>query len=174
MITIVTILLLVLFSDSVSKIISWIGDLVGSEEVSSRLHALAGGSDSLNKFEDNRLDMYTLSINQFVSYPLFGTLFASYKVNGGHSFILDSLASFGLFGGTLLFLMYKKIFTVFVLPYKEKEGFGFILWTYIQAIILSFINTGAWLEVLCLFVPLLIWSLYNGNEQCESIDIASN
>lgn len=165
-------LFLLVFSNAIISFLKWMGSVIDSESISMRLNALAGGRSGLEQSEDNRLELYQMSINHFLNHPIFGTLFESYKVNGGHSFVLDNLASFGLFGGVLMFLMYKGVFKSFLLPYKEKTGFGYIVWFFIQAIILSIVNTGMWLEVLCLFAPILLHWIY-GNETEEVKDEAA-
>lgn len=169
-IAIFTLLFLLFFSDFIAEFLRWLGNTVGSEAISMRLNALAGGRSGLEHSEDNRLELYQMSINHFLNHPIFGTLFESYKVNGGHSFVLDNLASFGLFGGVLMFLMYKGVFKRFLLPYKGKTGFGYIVWFFIQAIILSIVNTGMWLEVLCLFAPILLHWIYGNETETKEVN----
>ena len=169
-IVIVSLLLLVVFSNVVVDFLNWLSKIVGSEDMSSRLDALANGREGLESSEDNRLELYQLSLNQFLKNPVFGTLFAKDRINGGHSFILDNLASFGLLGGVLMFFMYKSIFKRFLIPYKDKPGFGYIVWTFIQAIILSIINTGMWLDVLCLFTPILLHWIYGNETETKEVN----
>lgn len=166
-IAISALLFLLIFSGFIADFLRWLGNIIGSEAISMRLDALAGGRSGLEQSEDNRLELYQMSINHFLNHPIFGTLFESYKVNGGHSFVLDNLASFGLLGGVLMFLMYKGVFKRFLLPYREKSGFGYVVWTFIQSIILSIVNTGMWLEVLCLFVPILLHWIYRNETETE-------
>lgn len=168
-ISIFAILFLLIFPNVITDFLNWLSGAVESKTMSTRLDALSGGKAGLESSEDNRLELYTISLNRFFQYPLFGELFESRKTNGGHSFILDSFASYGLLGGSLMFFMYKRIFTRFFLPFKNKIGFGYIVWVFIQAIILSFINTGMWLNVLCLFVPLLLYWIY-GTEEIKNED----
>ena len=155
------------FTNVVVDFLNWLSEVVGSEEISRRLIALSGGTAGLEASEDNRIELYRWSLNKFFANPIFGTLFESNKFNGGHSFILDSLASYGVVGGTLLYFMYKRIFTCFFLPFKDKPGFGYVVWIFIQAIILSIVNTGMWLEVLCLFCPILFYWIYGTEPKTE-------
>ena len=41
-----------------------------------------------------------------------------------------------------------------------ENGFGAILWTFLQAILLSSINTGMWLNVIGLMMPVLVSWIY--------------
>ena len=177
LITILSLLFLIFFSGFIAGFLKWLSSIVGSEAISSRLDALAGGAAGLEQSEDNRIELYNMSLNQFFGNPIFGTVFASYKTNGGHSAILDSLAQYGLIGGVVMFYMYKRVFTRFYLPFKDKQGFGYIVWTFVQAIILSIVNTGMWFDVLCLFAPLLFYRIYGiedeKNEDTVDSELAS-
>ena len=169
-ITIAGFLILFLFSGLITGFFDWLSKQVSSEDMADRLSALAGGVQGLENAEDNRIELYRMSLNKFLTHPLFGTLFESYKLNGGHSFILDNLASYGLIGGALMYFMYRRIFERFFLPFKDKPGFGYVIWTFIQAIILSIVNTGMWLEVLCLFCPILFYWIYETEPKTEEIE----
>lgn len=160
---------LLVFSNVITNFLDWLSKTVNSETMSDRLVALSGGTTGLEQSEDNRIELYRKSLNTFFSHPFFGTFFTRQRTDGGHSFILDSLAQFGLLGGVLLFFMYKNIFKRFFLPFKDQKGFGYVVWTFIQAIILSIVNTGMWLEVLCLFVPILLYAIY-GLEDVKNED----
>ncbi|MBO4433508.1 MAG: hypothetical protein J5852_08255 [Clostridia bacterium] len=144
----------------------WLADIISSDSVSGRLTALAGGVEGLENFEDNRLELYTMSLSAFFKSPLFGQLFSTTSYAGGHSFILDSLASYGILGGTTLFFIYRSIYKFFFKPFYNEAGFGFVLWSFVQAIILSFVNTGMWINVLALFIPIILYLFYNvGDEE---------
>lgn len=149
-----------LFSNVIVDILNWFSRVIDSETVSARLSALSGGKEGMAASDDNRWELYQLSINSFLEHPILGSFVFRKASGGGHSCILDSLSQFGLFGGVLLFYMYRNIFMKFFLPYREKDGFGYVVWVFIQALILSLINTGLWLNVLCLFIPLLLYYIY--------------
>ena len=169
-VSVAVVLFLLFFTSAITAFFQWLADVIGSEEVALRLNSLAGGVEGLEASDDPRLKLYTLSLTRFVEHPFLGTAFAdysSYKVNGGHSFLLDSLAQYGILGGIVLFFMYKRIFTRFFLPFKDKPGFGYIIWTFIQTIILSLVNTGIFLEVLCLFCPILFYWIYGTDSKTE-------
>ena len=170
-ISIISFIILFFFTGVISDFLHWLADVIGSEAIAHRLDALAGGTAGLEASEDNRIVLYRMSLSRFIEHPFFGTAFASssaYKTIGWHSFVLDSLAQYGIVGGAAMFFMYKRTFTRFFLPFKDKPGFGYVVWTFIQTLILSLINTGIFLEVLCLFCPLLFYWIYGNKTTLEN------
>lgn len=162
---VVEILLCVVFSDYVSDFFTLLGDRLNNKNFSERFYALAGGKKGLETAEDNRLELYTMSLNTFLSKPLLGTFLSGGYGSGGHSFILDALAQFGLAGATLLYFMYRRIYIAFYKPLKDKPGYGYLLWAFVQTILLSCINTGMWMEVLALYIPILAYAMYGKVEK---------
>ncbi len=154
----------VVFSDSVSNILMWLGDILDSNVLTPRLHALAGGRTGLEQVETKRLDLYLRSINTFLSNPLLGTFLKGGQGSGNHSFIFDTLAKFGLMGAGILFFMYKKIYQWFYKPMQAEQGYGYILWIFVQAIFLSCVNTGMWLYVLTLYAPIFLYIICEKGE----------
>ena len=97
--------------------------------------------------------------------PFFGKLLGNPTTSGGHSFILDSLADYGIIGGTALFFCYRNIFRHFCGVFKDKEGYGFVLWAFVQTIILSAVYTGMWLNILTFFIPILLPFIYGTDSE---------
>lgn len=157
---IVAMLAITLFSELFSDFLKWLADLIGSENIAMRLEALAGGRTGIENSEDNRIGLYEYSLQTFFRHPLLGTFLNGGGGIGGHSFILDFLAQFGLLGAAVLFFMYKTVYKYFFAKYKNSEGFGYILWLFVQTIILSTVNTGAWISVLAFFIPIFLRVIY--------------
>lgn len=160
----IAVLFVVYFNDYVSQFLSYVGTLTGSETMSERLNALAGGQAGLEASESNRIFLYRRSISTFFSHPLLGTFLSGGGGLGGHSFILDTLGKYGLIGVALLFFMYRKVFKCFVQPFENEAGYGFVLWTFVQAILLSCVNTGMWLDVIAMMMPILVCVIYRYGE----------
>lgn len=160
----IAVLFVVYFNDYVSQFLSYVGTLIGSETMSERLNALAGGQAGLEASESNRIFLYRRSISTFFSHPLLGTFLSGGGGLGGHSFILDTLGKYGLIGVALLFFMYRKVFKCFVQPFENEAGYGFVLWTFVQAILLSCVNTGMWLDVIAMMMPILVCVIYRYGE----------
>ena len=165
LIVIIAILLLVVFSESISDLFELLSTRIDNRDISERLRDLAGGREGLEQSEDPRLELWMGSISVFTNNPLIGKLSIS---GGGHSFILDTLATYGLLGMTLVTMLYITIFRKLYLPFKDTAGYGYIVWSFIQTIILSFLNPGMWLYVLCLYIPMLVALINKGEKPCES------
>lgn len=149
-----------LLSEVFSNFLMWLADIVGSETIAIRLEALADGRTGIENSEDNRIELYERSFYTFLHNPLFGTFLNGGGGIGGHSFILDFMAQFGLLGVAVLFWMYRTVYKFAFAPYKGMEGYGFILWLFVQTIILSTVNTGLWLSVLVFFIPIFLKAIY--------------
>ncbi len=164
---IMAVITMVLFEEKVSDFLVWLGNVIGSEDVSVRLEVLAGGTQELETFDDKRFLYYMRSINTFFEHPLLGTVFNGRGGVGGHSFILDTLGKTGVLGAILLVIMYKRLWKMFYKPYKRMCGYGYVVWFFAQAILLAFINPGMHLGVLALFGPLIIHTIYEDKMQLE-------
>ena len=136
---------------------------VDSKEVSDRLIALSGGVEGLSSSEDKRFELYMRSLNSIISYPVIGGFWFGGLI-GGHSYILDTIAFWGVFGAGALFFIYRKIYIMFYKPYKSERGYGYIFWIFLQTIFLATINTGSWLNVLAFFVPIILCFIDNKRE----------
>jgi hypothetical protein len=154
------IVVLIFCSSYLSQFLTYVGTLTGSETLSVRFTALAGGQTGLESTDDNRIQLYQRSLTTFLQHPLIGTFLSGGGGVGGHSYILDILGRYGLLGAALLYFMYRKIYCFFVAPFKDMPGYGFVLWTFLQAILLSVLNPGMWLNVLTLIVPIFVIHIY--------------
>ena len=157
------VLVVLLFRVAIAALFSWFGELIGNQSMVDKVNAAFLGKDAVDNFDDDRGALYQLSVDLFLKHPLLGSLAGGSKVTGGHSFILDSFALYGLLGGALLVLMYVGIYRTFFLPLKGKPGYVIIFWAFMQPIMLSVINTGMWLDNLCLYTPLLACAIYGGD-----------
>lgn len=153
-------LVFIVFSSLFSKALNSLAEIIGSDTMAERLQALAGGKTGLEETDDDRLSRYMRSLNTFLNNPLFGSFLDGGGNLGGHSFILDFIGRYGLIGLTLLFFMYRTVYRRFFAPYKRKEGYGYIIWIFVQTLLLSLINTGMWLPVLSVFVPAFLHAIY--------------
>ena len=158
------VLFVFLFQGVISDLLKTLADRVDSKVLSERLVILAGGEEAFEKSDNQRLLLYRYSFNAFLSSPLFGTMLGKHAKDGGHSAILDTMAQYGLIGLAVLYSMYRKIYVYFIKPYSNHPGFGFIVWTFTQAIFLSTVNTGLWFSVLALYLPLILYAVSEKEE----------
>lgn len=149
----------VVFSGFFSYLLKTIGNMFGSETIRERLIALSGGTDALETFDDNRIWLYRNNIDIFLHNPLFGTMFGNDSGAAGHSQILITLAQHGILGGMALFFMYRCIYRSFFRPFRHIPGYGYYFLVFIEAIMLSSINTGFFLFVLTFCAPILFCSI---------------
>lgn len=154
-------ILVFLLGSLFSRIFAWLADVINSESMAMRLRDLSKGWGGLSGSDDPRLPLYLQSLESFSRSPLFGRMLSGqgYFV-GGHSFLLDSLGLYGLLGATFLFFMYRTIYRTFFKPYAKEPSFGYAFWAFLQTLLLSLLNTGMWLWVLCFFSPLLLSWIY--------------
>ena len=170
-IAILAIIVLFVLNDYVADFFRSLSTIINSQDISERLLALSGGTTGLEASDDNRIFLYRKSFNTFLEYPLFGSFISGDIRVGGHSAILDSLAQFGLVGASVLFFMYRKIYRIFIRPFNKNKGYGYLVWSFLQAIILSVLNTGLWLYVLTLYIPILSYKIneMDGKENENSL-----
>lgn len=153
-----------------SSALQWLSGIVSSKDISERLMALSGGSSGLESFDDDRVFRYQISFKVFLRNPLFGRLLWNTSRIGGHSAILDSLANYGIFGAGVMFLMYRKIYNLFYRPYKGESGYGYYFWSFIQAILLSCLNTGFWISALAIYLPFIFISIIGEDKNESTLD----
>lgn len=158
----------VIFFPLFSLLFKFLSDHISNEAISERLLVLANGREGFEQTDDKRLDLYWMSISSFLKYPLFGSIFTKNVKTGGHSFLLDAIAHYGILGITLLVWMYRKMYRIFYRPYRKTVGYGYIFWMFLQAMILSLVNTGMWIKVLCLYLPVLLILIRHEGETHES------
>ena len=158
---VVSLLVFTILSGFLSRLLLWFAETIDSETMSLRLKMLAGGEGAIEDSDNNRLELYRRSFVTFINNPILGTFLNGGYGVGNHSFVLDMLGKFGLVGLTLLVFMYKTIYIRFFKPYKNLEGYGYVLWIFISTILLSSLNTGMWLSILALFAPALIRAIYS-------------
>lgn len=143
-------------------LLKFFSENVKSYTLSERLIYLSQTLNGVENTSDvgNRSDVLMVSLNSFIENPLFGSMLSE-NLTGGHSFILDNLARYGLFGIGSLFLMYRQVIKKLYLPFRDTEYYGYMILSLIQALILSTINTGDFLFVIAFVIPLIGYILQN-------------
>ena len=155
LVLVITILIVALLFSLISDLLNSLAEVIDNDTIAERLRDLAGGREGLENSEDNRLELYRRSFNSFMQNPIFGGMFVDLP-NGGHSQLLDTMAQYGIFGLVALVLIYIGIYNTFFKKYKNKFGYGYVFWIFLQAIILMILNPGMWLYELALFIPIIL------------------
>lgn len=159
------IILVVVFSTKyLIAFLSIISSVSGSDEVMVRMSDLADLSkgESLSSDSDviGRSERYMMSIKLFFSSPIWGQMFsyAPGKV-GGHSFILDNVAFYGLLGIYLLVLMFKTMYKLYIKDLKIFDIYPFAMIIFIEYILLTLLNPQPFIPFISFALPLSFYVL---------------
>lgn len=152
--------IVLLFRVAIGTFLSNFASSLGIQQVADKISALFLGVDSVDHFDDDRGALYMKSIEMFFNHPILGTLTGLSRKTGGHSFILDNLALYGIVGGIPIALMYRGIYKTVYEPLKNQPYFAIAFWSFLQPIVLSCLNPGMWLNNLCMFAPMLLCAIY--------------
>lgn len=132
-----------------------LGNLIGGEFTSVRLQELSSFSANEQSYLEGdmgaRSELYMKSINSFLSSPVWGS--SSAQV-GGHSYVFDNMAKFGLIGIVGMIMMFWAVFKCFYAPFKQQKWYGHILFSFFMVILLAFLNPKDNLSVLTFYIPL--------------------
>ncbi len=121
-------------------------------------------SDTLNRTSGGRLELYSQSLNSFRNNWITGTWDPT--ESGGHSFVFDNLATFGLLGLFSIILYMTQIFRLFIKKYNHKKLYPYVLLTFILSIITSVANPKFFTFIFTLIYPLMcITSSTTDNEE---------
>lgn len=154
----------------------FIGDLlievassVESETMAARLHDLGmilkNGMDYAEEGDvGSRMELYNMSIQSFLKSPLCGGI----KSIGGHSLFFDSLGRFGLLGLVAFIISYKKIWKEFYKPFSVAPYYGYLLFCFIQVVVMAILNPKDNLGVVTFTIPL--FALFYNQQYENSLD----
>jgi len=94
-----------------------------------------------------RQEVMRISWQSFINNPLTGS-----DKHGGHSYILDTMAHFGIFGVLFVIIVFRTMYKLFVRPYKESAIYGALIVVFIIQIILCIVNTMIFESAFIIFV----------------------
>lgn len=138
--------------------LDYISQVIPSEDVASRLNDLAtslkGEEISDESDISYRQNFYQMSIDVIKSHPL-GAWGDRSAIVGGHSYILDNLAKYGLLGIFFIWLMLKRMYQLYLLPCKDKPYYGYLLVILLLSCVMISVNTGIYYPVLTFVMPLV-------------------
>ncbi len=149
----------------ISGVLQFIASIVGSEQMADRFNELSMslGGQQLDEESDfgARLYFWSLSFNTFINHFLTGVYFITdvshrYMYIGGHSFILDTLARFGIISLFLLIWMFNTIYKLYIRPYRHRPEYIFVLTTFALNIVQCFVNTISIEIVFVFFIPVIM------------------
>lgn len=150
------ILLFFVFKPFISSGLKSVSEITRSENIADRVYDLHLKLEGKHTQDDSDLDAreqtYLKSLEQFKKTP-----FGSWKysgIGGGHSFVLDTLARYGLIGLILMIITYVYVYKYYIKPYDGDEIFGYSFYIYILFIIMSVFNPHIFTDIIMFVLPL--------------------
>ncbi len=138
-----------------SGLMELIASMAGSEQVEERLSAVSVFRSSKIIDDSNdfgqRMLLWQESLDVFSSNIMFG----SSGRNGGHSFVFDNMARFGIIGLVSIFIVFSRMYKQSFKSYKSYAVYGYCLYAFIiniaQCILNPVINYIAFTFIIPLF-----------------------
>lgn len=145
-------------TELLQSVLSWLSSTVSGENIALRLSSmsdmLSGKVVSDESDLANRSMHYTKSINDFLSSPFIGT-----GMNGGgHSFLLDNMAKYGLFGLFLYIIMFRYIYKIFIKPFAKEKIYGHVIYVFLTYIALTIVNPQPYFILSTFLLPLFCFA----------------
>lgn len=155
-IVVVVIILALLLGGVVADLLDGLSDLLPSSTMAARLDyfakVLRGEDVGETEGSGDRMALYSKAINEFIDSKFMGTWGTT--EGSEHSFILDSLAKYGIIGIGTLLLTYTVIYKGFVGAHKSKDYYPYLVWMYIMALFLAVLNPKLNQYVFIFMIPL--------------------
>lgn len=145
----------------ISQTLIFVSENTESHSVSTRLLDLGmviKGHDTESKDSDldGRKNKYTKSLNSFQSNPI-GSWGIYKEEIGGHSYLFDNMARFGVFALLFICVMIKKVYTIYIQPNKYKLYYGYEVIMLLFYCILFIVNPGTFYVPLTFVMPLFFF-----------------
>lgn len=138
-----------------SDVLMNISENYASEQVADRLTELAnildGKESSAHSDIDSRNEAYMKSMDFFLDNPFGGW---NISKSGGHSFIFDALAKYGVFGLFFVVLLIKKVNMKYIKPMRGTYIYGYALVILILFIITAMLNPKIFTNMLMFVLPI--------------------
>lgn len=152
-------MMILIFRPLFSSLISHLACYFSSEQISSRLNeislSLAGRLNGTGNTDlEDRMSRWRESWIIFKSSPIIG----SPAPNGGHSFILDSFARYGIVGILSLFILARQLVIKYIKPYKQNGVYTYLCMVALLQIIYAIVNPKLYIEVFVLIIPLYTYT----------------
>ncbi len=148
-----------------SGLLEFVSSSTNSDLLSVRLSELSQSlsGEEMDESTDygTRLYLWELSLNTFFKYFFTGVYFITYRSQaymyvGGHSFILDTMARFGVIGLLLLVWMFRTLFKIYIKPYSQRPEYVYLLVVYAINIAQCLLNTLSIEIVFVYLIPLFM------------------
>ena len=146
--------LFLVLSTYMSEILLWSSKIIGSEIMADRLEGssdiASGVGADVNSDANIRITLWTKSINNFFSNPLFGVG----DNGGGHSWLFDNMSMFGVWGLFACLIVLRYVYKLTINIYRNSEYYFMVLFVFFMQIILSGVNTMLFFDVFIFLIPI--------------------
>lgn len=155
--TVVSIGIFIVFMlrEPLSSKLMLISENIESYDVSQRIYDISqyiiGEHTSDNSDLDAREDLYKKSVETF-SNNILGTW--NNKNIGGHSFILDNMAKYGILGIIMIIIMIYKLYKLYISQIKNDRIIGYAYYLLLIYIILAIVNPHIFTDIIMFVLPL--------------------
>jgi hypothetical protein len=149
-------LLILITGPLIGNFFRYLSDVVEGTTLSSRLievyQLFSGGGIDSSSDTANRMNLINMSWNTFFDNLLFG----SSDGLGEHSYLVDTLAQFGLFGLVAIILSFRYLFKKYVARLKKTELYYYAFACFIINLAQCYVNTFNGFVLFTLILPLFI------------------
>lgn len=145
-------LAIIIISSFLPGILMYFSSSTDSYTVSIRMEELGHITSGQAGYGDaqGRIDLMLLSLNNFFEHFFLG----SGNSGGGHSYILDTMSKYGVWGLILVILQFSSLFKISVKPYVGTKYHTIFLLVYVMNFLLCIFNTVCFYNVFFVFLPL--------------------
>lgn len=108
-----------------------------------------------------RQQAYERSWKTFLASPVWGTRLMSFGFSGGHSYILDTMANWGVIGLGLILYTLRKVAQYYKRITENTTIYYFVMLSLILAVVLSILNSHFWPYELGFIIPIFVYYSIN-------------
>ncbi len=158
---VIVIILSIVIYYRLPSILDYLSELPIFEASSGKMSDLSNmllGGEAIEYDTNARMLLFKQSWEAFLSNPLLGSRFTG-KSGGGHSYILDFAASYGIIGIIMLCAIYKALFNNLKRISDNSSIMIYTSFSMVIAIAMSFVNPDLWLYNIGFVTPLVAYSV---------------
>ena len=149
-------LVLLLTGPLIGDFFLYLSNNIEGQTMSSRMEEVyqifsGGGMDSTSD-TSTRVGLIAMSWNTFFDHFLIGSSVGA----GGHSYLVDTLAHFGIIGMVAIVVSFRYMFKQYVTPLKRTDLYYYALACYLINIVQCYVNTYNGFVLFTLILPLFV------------------
>lgn len=162
---IISVILFLIILPVLSDLLIILANSISSVSVYERLYYLSNmlsGNIDMNSPANIRVELYMKSIDAIYKYNIIGGwLSGKNDIYSGHSFVLDTVAKYGIIGLSLLILLYKSVYKEYYKRYRNSLGYNYLMVSFLISLLISVVNPFDSLFFIIFLNPAVLIYLYN-------------